>query len=283
MQMRRMTRLTNAFSKKWDNLWSAYCLWFAFYNFCRIHTTIRVTPAMEAGLTDHVWDLKELLAELVVESETAGPPPQRASELGLGYRSQNHFKRSVYLNASPATVHMARKKKRSDAWVIAALWVCLMSGAFSILREWLATFMPTFAAPTRIFQACAVTCAVISGWLFMYRQSARIRELERISPSEERYIKMVQDPITLHGQLVVVLLRHMKLMGEIVFAVRTAPNLPEGMNYSQTVELLKVLKTENIVYDEATEYDTSSPLARMRESSVWRISPGIEPILDEVL
>jgi len=41
MQMRRMTRLTNAFSKKWDNLWSAYCLWFAFYNFCRIHTTIR--------------------------------------------------------------------------------------------------------------------------------------------------------------------------------------------------------------------------------------------------
>jgi hypothetical protein len=62
MQMRRMTRLTNAFSKKWDNLWSAYCLWFAFYNFCRIHSTIRVTPAMEAGITDHVWDLKELLA-----------------------------------------------------------------------------------------------------------------------------------------------------------------------------------------------------------------------------
>jgi transposase-like protein/IS1 family transposase len=62
MQMRRMTRLTNAFSKKWDNLWSAYCLWFAFYNFCRIHSSIRVTPAMEAGITDHVWDLKELLA-----------------------------------------------------------------------------------------------------------------------------------------------------------------------------------------------------------------------------
>ncbi len=62
MQMRRMTRLTNAFSKKWDNLWSAYCLWFAFYNFCRIHSTIRVTPAMEAAITDHVWDLKELLA-----------------------------------------------------------------------------------------------------------------------------------------------------------------------------------------------------------------------------
>ena len=44
------------------NGWSAYCLWFAFYNFCRIHSTIRVTPAMEAGIADHVWDLKELLA-----------------------------------------------------------------------------------------------------------------------------------------------------------------------------------------------------------------------------
>lgn len=61
MQMRRLTRLTNGFSKKWENLWSAYCLWFAYYNFCRIHRTLRVTPAMEAGLTDHVWELAELL------------------------------------------------------------------------------------------------------------------------------------------------------------------------------------------------------------------------------
>jgi transposase-like protein/IS1 family transposase len=60
MQMRRMTRLTNGFSKKWDHLWSAYCLWFAYYNFCRIHSAIRVTPAMEAGVTDRVWDLKDL-------------------------------------------------------------------------------------------------------------------------------------------------------------------------------------------------------------------------------
>jgi transposase-like protein/IS1 family transposase len=62
MQMRRLTRLTNAFSKKWDNLWSAYCLHFAYYNFCRIHKSLRVTPAMESKLTDHVWDLAELLA-----------------------------------------------------------------------------------------------------------------------------------------------------------------------------------------------------------------------------
>jgi hypothetical protein len=62
MQMRRLTRLTNAFSKKWENLWAAYCLHFAWYNFGRIHRSIRVTPAMEAGITDHVWELKELLA-----------------------------------------------------------------------------------------------------------------------------------------------------------------------------------------------------------------------------
>jgi transposase-like protein/IS1 family transposase len=62
MQMRRLTRLTNAFSKKWENLWAAYCLHFAYYNFCRIHKSLRVTPAMQAGLADHVWEIAELLA-----------------------------------------------------------------------------------------------------------------------------------------------------------------------------------------------------------------------------
>jgi hypothetical protein len=57
-----LTRLTNAFSKKWENLRAAIALHFAYYNFCRVHSSLRVTPAMEAGLTDHVWELKELLA-----------------------------------------------------------------------------------------------------------------------------------------------------------------------------------------------------------------------------
>ena len=61
MGMRRMTRLTNAFSKKWKNLESAYVLWFAYYNFCRRHQMLRITPAMESGLTDHVWNVSELL------------------------------------------------------------------------------------------------------------------------------------------------------------------------------------------------------------------------------
>ncbi len=62
MQIRRFTRLTNGFSKKWENHWAALCLYFAHYNFCRIHSSIRVTPAMQAGITYHVWDLVELLA-----------------------------------------------------------------------------------------------------------------------------------------------------------------------------------------------------------------------------
>jgi transposase-like protein/IS1 family transposase len=61
MAMRRFTRLTNAFSKKWENLKAALAFYFAYYNFCRIHSTIRCTPAMEAGITNHVWELRELL------------------------------------------------------------------------------------------------------------------------------------------------------------------------------------------------------------------------------
>ncbi len=61
MGMRRMTRLTNAFSKKWENLKAAYALWFAFYNFCRVHSMIRMTPAMEAGISDHIWTVLELM------------------------------------------------------------------------------------------------------------------------------------------------------------------------------------------------------------------------------
>lgn len=61
MSMRRFTRLTNAFSKKVENLETAVALHFMYYNFCRIHKTLRVTPAMEAGISDHVWNLEEII------------------------------------------------------------------------------------------------------------------------------------------------------------------------------------------------------------------------------
>jgi hypothetical protein len=62
MQMRRFTRLTNAFSKKLSHLKAAVALHFAYYNFCRMHSSLRVTPAMEAGLADYVWTIAELIS-----------------------------------------------------------------------------------------------------------------------------------------------------------------------------------------------------------------------------
>jgi len=61
MGLRRFTRLTNAFSKKWENHWAAVSLWYTFYNFCRVHKSIRMTPAMAAGISDHIWSVRELL------------------------------------------------------------------------------------------------------------------------------------------------------------------------------------------------------------------------------
>ncbi len=64
MSMRRFTRLTNGFSKKIENHIAAVAMYFMYYNFCRIHSTLRVTPAMESGLSDHVWAVEELCSLL---------------------------------------------------------------------------------------------------------------------------------------------------------------------------------------------------------------------------
>jgi IS1 family transposase len=71
MSMRRFTRLTNAFSKKVDNHMHALSLYFAFYNFTRIHKTLKVSPAMAAGITDHLWSMGEI-AEMI-EARQAKP------------------------------------------------------------------------------------------------------------------------------------------------------------------------------------------------------------------
>jgi IS1 family transposase len=69
MSMRRFTRLTNGFSKKLENHGHAVALYFMHYNFCRVHKTLRVTPAMEAGLAHHVWTLEELVGLLEVRAQ----------------------------------------------------------------------------------------------------------------------------------------------------------------------------------------------------------------------
>ncbi|MEI9813952.1 MAG: IS1 family transposase [Acidobacteriota bacterium] len=61
MQNRRFTRLTNAFSRKWENHWAAAALFYCWYNFGRVHKSLRVTPAMAAGIADRVWSVRDLL------------------------------------------------------------------------------------------------------------------------------------------------------------------------------------------------------------------------------
>lgn len=81
MSMRRFTRLTNAFSKKLDNHIHALALYFVFYNFCRIHKTLRMSPAMAAGVTDRLWSLEDVVAkidEMAPASKPRGPYKKRA-------------------------------------------------------------------------------------------------------------------------------------------------------------------------------------------------------------
>ena len=81
MSMRRFTRLTNAFSKKLDNHIHALALYFAFYNFCRIHKTLRVSPAMAAGITDRLWSLEDIVARIDADApapKARGPYKKRS-------------------------------------------------------------------------------------------------------------------------------------------------------------------------------------------------------------
>ena len=70
MQIRRLTRLTNAFSTKFENHWAAICLHFAYYNMCRVHSSLKTTPAVSAGVSDHVWTLTELIGLLEAAEAT---------------------------------------------------------------------------------------------------------------------------------------------------------------------------------------------------------------------
>jgi IS1 family transposase len=81
MSMRRFTRLTNAFSKKLDNHIHALALYFVFYNFTRIHKTLRMSPAMAAGVTGRLWSLEDVIAkidELAPATAKRGPYKKRA-------------------------------------------------------------------------------------------------------------------------------------------------------------------------------------------------------------
>jgi hypothetical protein len=74
MSQRRFTRLTNGFSKKLDNHTAAVSLYVAHYNLCRAHEALRITPAMAAGITDHIWTIGEL-----IDAASAETMEQRAA------------------------------------------------------------------------------------------------------------------------------------------------------------------------------------------------------------
>ena len=73
MGMRRFTRLTNAFSKKIDNHIYALSLYFVFYNFCRVHKSLRVSPAMAAGVADRLWSMEDVVAMIDTRAPKPGP------------------------------------------------------------------------------------------------------------------------------------------------------------------------------------------------------------------
>lgn len=76
MQQRRFTRLTNGFSKKLENHMAAVSLFVAHYNLCRYHESIRMTPAMQLGVADHIWTIGELI-EAATEGILPTPPGDR--------------------------------------------------------------------------------------------------------------------------------------------------------------------------------------------------------------
>jgi IS1 family transposase len=78
MSMRRFTRLTNAFSKRAENHGHSLALYFVYYNFVRIHKTLRTTPAMAAGLTDRLWEMSDLVALVDAHQEQIAKRPKLA-------------------------------------------------------------------------------------------------------------------------------------------------------------------------------------------------------------
>jgi hypothetical protein len=73
MSMRRFTRLTNAFSKKLENHCHALALYFVSYNFTKIHGSLRMTPAMAAGVTDKLWNMEDIVALIDADTPKTGP------------------------------------------------------------------------------------------------------------------------------------------------------------------------------------------------------------------
>ena len=98
MSIRRFTRLTNAFSKKIENHAAAVALYFMYYNFGRVHQTLRVTPAMEAGVSDHVWSVEEIVGVARLSARETRTMLRRWAELSV------HVRLAFSLGLIPAAI-----------------------------------------------------------------------------------------------------------------------------------------------------------------------------------
>jgi hypothetical protein len=117
MHMRRFTRLTNAFSKKLENLAYQVALHQMFYNFVRVHQTLRVTPAMAAGVTTRLWEVSDIIA--VVEAWEA-----EQSTAGITYEiGENRIGGGFYVKVLPrygeavAPIYGFKERAEAEAWI----------------------------------------------------------------------------------------------------------------------------------------------------------------------
>jgi IS1 family transposase len=115
MHMRRFTRLTNAFSKKIENHAATIALHSMFYNFVRIHQTLKVTPAMAAGVTDKLWEISDIVQVLEdFESQRKAEPSFEIERERIG---QGYFVRATLTNGTPDTVYGFATEADAAKWI----------------------------------------------------------------------------------------------------------------------------------------------------------------------
>lgn len=115
MHMRRFTRLTNAFSKKMENHAAAIALHSMFYNFVRVHQTLKITPAMAAGVTDHLWEISDVVQ--VLEDFEAQRKTEPAFEIERERIGQGYFIRATLANGATDTIYGFAAEAQAAKWI----------------------------------------------------------------------------------------------------------------------------------------------------------------------
>ncbi len=147
----------------------------------------------------------------------AARPADRPAFFGVGVGGLKSQRGGAHANA------------HSDVWDLIALWVCLMSGVASLLREGITLFFPTVAPSTQVFRFCALSCFIVSGWITLIRTRMRIRELIRElktawSPRHQFYFDLAKSSLEKRGDMAMAVLRHLRITERIVIGMHDVPN-----------------------------------------------------------